>query len=625
MRYRSDRTLRFLSVLWAFVVLCLFFIASNTSAQSFIEIEQPQLFSQSVKIGDLTANDSSALLEMVSTTQGFLASRMDNTARDLIGSPATGLLIFSTTDNEYQFFDGATFVSIGGGAGGDSWGDVVDADIVPDGDNTRDVGLVGTRFAEMHAAIFSANAGVDPGVAMKRNATAPSGQTGAGLEAQGLSDLIIVTTNNGSGITGDLVFETGNALAGAFDSGDLIFRPGTSSGGARGVLRFIDISVGTAGDCWISTNTSGAGNWDQCPTTGVTGTGTNNRMMRWDGTTAAQDTSISIADATSLMQHEDPGVDFTLRTVNTTGAQDSGDVILDTGNADSGDAGHIRIDPGPSVSGAPGRIITDRIFMQSNGATSAPSYSWENGQTSGMFLGASQIILVHNGTIAFRTTGADTTIAGNVLANLDIIDGGTGDFTVFTPDKTGATSSNRIIFKSGDVETGGSGDVVITSGTVTDGISGDVILRPGVESGTGTEGIVFVKAQKVRQESKDATNDYEVVLFDTVITTDATVTTAATVVLTPGTDEITYIEFTCVGRDVGNTDGAAYKIIGAFAKFSNVTTQIGATDAAFTAEDQAAWLCTLDVNSPDIRVRVTGEAGKTIDWTVKATVYGNIN
>ena len=38
----------------------------------------------------------------------------------------------------------------GGGGGGDSWGDVVDADIVPDGDGTRDLGATATRFAETY-------------------------------------------------------------------------------------------------------------------------------------------------------------------------------------------------------------------------------------------------------------------------------------------------------------------------------------------------------------------------------------------------------------------------------------------------------------------------------------------
>lgn len=38
----------------------------------------------------------------------------------------------------------------GGGGSGDAWGDVVDADIIPDADGTRDLGATATRFAETY-------------------------------------------------------------------------------------------------------------------------------------------------------------------------------------------------------------------------------------------------------------------------------------------------------------------------------------------------------------------------------------------------------------------------------------------------------------------------------------------
>ena len=50
-----------------------------------------------------TTEDTSALLNLNSTTSGFLTPRMNNTQRDAIASPATSLLIFSVTDNEYQY------------------------------------------------------------------------------------------------------------------------------------------------------------------------------------------------------------------------------------------------------------------------------------------------------------------------------------------------------------------------------------------------------------------------------------------------------------------------------------------------------------------------------------------
>ena len=71
--------------------------------------------SYGVAIGTGAATDASAILDVASTTRGFLAPRMNNTARDAIASPATGLMIYSTTDDLYQFYNGATWTNIGGG------------------------------------------------------------------------------------------------------------------------------------------------------------------------------------------------------------------------------------------------------------------------------------------------------------------------------------------------------------------------------------------------------------------------------------------------------------------------------------------------------------------------------
>ncbi len=50
--------------------------------------------------------DQSALVEMASTTQGFLPPRMTNAQRDAISNPAQGLVIFNTNTLNIQWFDG---------------------------------------------------------------------------------------------------------------------------------------------------------------------------------------------------------------------------------------------------------------------------------------------------------------------------------------------------------------------------------------------------------------------------------------------------------------------------------------------------------------------------------------
>lgn len=79
-------------------------------------------FKNKVSIGTSTPLSSSAILEIQSTTKGLLAPKMTNTQRDAIGSPATGLLIYSTTDNNFQFYTGSGWTAIGSGAGGSPGG-----------------------------------------------------------------------------------------------------------------------------------------------------------------------------------------------------------------------------------------------------------------------------------------------------------------------------------------------------------------------------------------------------------------------------------------------------------------------------------------------------------------------
>lgn len=66
-----------------------------------------------VGIGILTPAPS-AQLDVTSTNKGVLVPRMSQTNRDLIGSPATGLLIFQTDNTPgFYYYDGAAWQPIG--------------------------------------------------------------------------------------------------------------------------------------------------------------------------------------------------------------------------------------------------------------------------------------------------------------------------------------------------------------------------------------------------------------------------------------------------------------------------------------------------------------------------------
>ena len=66
---------------------------------------------QNVGIGTTTPAGS-AVLDLNSTTKGFLPPRMTTAQRDAIASPATGLIIFNTTTNSLEIRNSSDWVSL---------------------------------------------------------------------------------------------------------------------------------------------------------------------------------------------------------------------------------------------------------------------------------------------------------------------------------------------------------------------------------------------------------------------------------------------------------------------------------------------------------------------------------
>ena len=56
--------------------------------------------------------DASSILEMRTTTKGLLIPRMTTTERDNIGTPATGLIVYNTTTNKFNFYNGSGWIVI---------------------------------------------------------------------------------------------------------------------------------------------------------------------------------------------------------------------------------------------------------------------------------------------------------------------------------------------------------------------------------------------------------------------------------------------------------------------------------------------------------------------------------
>lgn len=93
-------TRKYCSLLFAAAAMLFFTISSGAVAQN-------------VGISTATPN-SSALLELSTTTKGMLPPRMSNTQMNLISSPALGDLVYNTTNTNYYYYNGSIWQAIVG-------------------------------------------------------------------------------------------------------------------------------------------------------------------------------------------------------------------------------------------------------------------------------------------------------------------------------------------------------------------------------------------------------------------------------------------------------------------------------------------------------------------------------
>jgi hypothetical protein len=70
-------------------------------------------FAQNMGVNTTTPH-ATAMLDVVSNNKGFLPPRMSAAARDSIVSPAAGLIIYCTTSNCLNFFNGTDWVELCG-------------------------------------------------------------------------------------------------------------------------------------------------------------------------------------------------------------------------------------------------------------------------------------------------------------------------------------------------------------------------------------------------------------------------------------------------------------------------------------------------------------------------------
>lgn len=130
----------------------------------------------------------------------------------------------------------------------------------------------------------------------------------------------------------------------------------------------------------------------------------------------------------------------------------------------------------------------------------------------------------------------------------------------------------------------------------------------------------------VLQLISTATNDdpVERVLQGRAATTDATVTTLATIAIPASTT--VHIEAHVIARRTGGTlgtadDGAGYILDGTYKTAAGTVTLIGALALPYTAEDQVLWDATLTISGTNVLVSVTGATSNNITWHCTARIW----
>ena len=75
-----------------------------------------QIIPESVSIGS-SKPDTSASMHLTGVTKGFLPNKLTTTQRNAIVTPATGLMVYNSTLNELQVYNGGGWVTIGASGG----------------------------------------------------------------------------------------------------------------------------------------------------------------------------------------------------------------------------------------------------------------------------------------------------------------------------------------------------------------------------------------------------------------------------------------------------------------------------------------------------------------------------
>jgi hypothetical protein len=424
-----------------------------------------------VGIGTTTPS-ASAILDLTSTSMGFLAPRMTTLLRTAIASPATGLLVYDITLTTFYYYNGTLWLPLTSAAAG--WL------LTGNSGTSPGTNFVGTTDAQ--DLVFKTNSvegyRLTSGGLLGVGVTAPTQK----LEVHGN-----IKIDSSGGTASQLQFQN---PAGTFNS---TFQAGAQSANitytlplSQGSSNTVLTNNGAGTLSWTNTNTfdwSLLGNSGTVAGTNFLGTTDNVdvvfKTFNTEGMrlSASQNLGIGTVAPTSVLHTVASGpkvANYTGNLLTNTATSSTasitkyGSEVLSTGtwngasavnvglhvNATGGTTNYSAIFEGGNV-GVNTTAPATKVDISGDLATRYTAYTASNGANNDIAIGSTSFIRVTGPTAAFSLTG----IAGGVDGKLLVIYNSTTQTFTLSNESASSTAANRIttLNSTGDIVINGKG------------------------------------------------------------------------------------------------------------------------------------------------------------------------
>lgn len=482
------------------------YLHAGSDANNNLILDLPGVDTFRINHSEVVTNEPSAILDVISDTQGFLTPRMSTVQKNAIVSPATGLIVYDTTLNFLQEWNGTIWTSVSpvtNPAGSDTWIQYNNSGVFG-----ADSNLTFDYSATKTLTVTGTGDGTTGNFVVTTDGT--SGQVGGGLTITTAGGSLGQTGGNLTITTGEVVHffggetNTGGSLiltsghvggdpGAVMQGGSILLTAGNNGGEGASIGGNITLTCGPGngsshgGDIILTGDdpVNNGGNLSLTGTGASHGTITAGGNMAIDGTTFNVDSvnhKVGVgtsSPATALEVFGAAQLDNDV-TITDTFNGTAGNLTLTTATASTG--GNLMLTTANSAGGQTGGSVT--ITTGSSGGVSDA-----NGGGLTITTGAAAGF-ARGGSITLTTGAGHNPVGGSITLTTGVSFGAApipGNLTLTCGDQTTGPAA-------GDNTTGGS--ITLTSGNTSGGTAtgGSITLTTGATSGTKVGGSITLTA-----------------------------------------------------------------------------------------------------------------------------------